>query len=228
MALLEKAVSCFLSQTYPNKELVILYEEDNWETERLFEIRAYPATVRLLSAEKGCPLGTLRNYAISQSGGDFFCQWDDDDWYHVNRLEHQYGALKMNQAAACVLDSWILFDAVHQRSYISGRRFWEGSLLCSSALMQQMQYPPVAKGEDTAFIKYLLDKGLVCILQDKPQLYIYTYHGNNTFGTDHFGSLFECGRPLTGRLNRQITRLMEPGYDVLTASKRLDTLMRLR
>ena len=34
-SLLKRAIDCFLAQTYPNKELVILYEDDDYATEEL-------------------------------------------------------------------------------------------------------------------------------------------------------------------------------------------------
>jgi len=225
--LLQRAIGCFLAQSYPNKELVVLYEDDNSTARQLFEKSGYPATIKILCVEKGQLLGALRNYAIANSNGDFFCQWDDDDWYHTDRLEYQYQAIKTNHAAACVLDSWILFDSVRGLSYISGKRPWEGSLLCNREIMKQVQYPPIRQSEDTSFVWYLLDNGLLYVLRDMPQLYIYTHHGNNTFGADHFESLFECGIPLNEQLNREIIQMMQPGSDVLAGSERLSALIPL-
>ena len=42
-----------------------------------------------LDPAPGQVLGTLRNRSLEEATGDFMAQWDDDDWYHPERIERQ-------------------------------------------------------------------------------------------------------------------------------------------
>src|SRR5579862_6851774 len=125
------------------------------------------------------PLGALRNYAIENSNGDLFCQWDDDDWYNAFRLQYQYESMSKNFYPASVLDRWLLFDSLNEKAYISGRRLWEGSLLCWKDMFSSQKYKHISRGEDTPFVEYLYDNQQLYLIENKPNLYIYNYHGHN-------------------------------------------------
>ena len=87
-ALLERAIRCFESQTYPNKELVILYEDHDEPTVTYITGHTFSPGIRCICTP-GNPkktLGELRNIANNAAKGEFLCQWDDDDWYHPSRL----------------------------------------------------------------------------------------------------------------------------------------------
>ncbi len=223
--LLHRAVQCFLAQSYPNKELLLVFESDNEATALHCRSAKYPSSVRVLMTIPGEPLGSLRNYAINQSNGKLFCQWDDDDWYHVKRLELQFNAIEASHTKACVINRWVLFDSVRGNAFISGRRLWEGSLLCYKEMMSQVQYPSLRQGEDTAFVYFLAANKLLYIMENVPYLYIYTFHGNNTFGAAHFSELFEDGLTLASETNREIADILAPGSAVEAGSKRLTELL---
>jgi glycosyltransferase involved in cell wall biosynthesis len=128
--MLNRAITCFESQTYPNKELILIYEDDDEVTIRWFEEQAISSRHRLIqvSATPKRTLGWLRNRAINEAVGEFVCQWDDDDWYHRARLAQQWLALFEAGHNACVVRQWILYDAQQQIAFISPCRHWEGSI----------------------------------------------------------------------------------------------------
>src|SRR5688572_22908311 len=89
---LKRALSYFQNQTYPNKELVIVFEgdsgtvnEDEFQSDNVTFIRTSPAD--------NLTLGERRNLSVRASSGDYICVWDDDDWYHNRRLEMQMANL---------------------------------------------------------------------------------------------------------------------------------------
>lgn len=223
--LLHRAVQCFLAQSYPNKELVLLFESDNSATAQHLQTVRYPPSVRVLETVHGEPLGVLRNYAIKQASGELFCQWDDDDWYHVDRLELQFKAIKAANAKACVIDRWVLFDSTRGNAFISGRRLWEGSLLCYKDMLSLIQYSPVPQGEDTPLVHFLAANNYLTILENVPYLYCYTFHGKNTFAATHFSELFEYGTALPSAINRKIAGILTPGSDIEAGSKDLSQLL---
>ncbi len=133
-------------------------------------------------------LGTLRNLAVSAARGRYVCQWDDDDWYHPDRLSEQLAAIRESGRPACVLSRWTCVDAESHRAYISPHRAWEGSLLVERE--QMVAYPDLAHGEDTVAIDLLAERQKLCML-DRPDLYLYTFHNANTWGRSHWTRLLD-------------------------------------
>jgi glycosyltransferase involved in cell wall biosynthesis len=223
--LLSRAIRCFEAQTYPNKELVVLYEESNLRARDLLKKTALNPRIKILAAGNHATLGALRNYAIEKSQGDFFCQWDDDDWHNAYRLEFQYDILRNNCFPACITNQWILFDSQNDRTYISGKRLWEGSLLCRKDILRAKKYANVSRGEDTPVVEYLYDHQLLYVIGGMPHLYIYNYHGGNTFSRQHFNELFDDGALMPAAFSLEISRIMKLHYEPLKASGLLNALM---
>lgn len=143
------------------------------------------------------PLGDLRNLAVELCRGPYFCQWDGDDWYAANRLTVQMNALRTHYKPASMLSHWIIFDAEKKAAYLSPFRFWEGSIVCEKAVITaDCSYASAPRGEDTALLEKLLKTGSV-IPVFHPALYIYVYHGENTWNRAHFSRFFHTGKKLS-------------------------------
>lgn len=209
--LLQRAVHCFLSQTYSNKELIILYETDDDESAWVVASLLHEPNVRgvAVSHNTKLPLGELRNKSIQHCRGEYFCQWDDDDWYHPRRLEIQFNAIYQTGLQASVLTRWLLFDAITDKVYCSHHRIWEGSIMCKTSIaLSKIQYPPYHRGEDNHFIAELRTQYGICQLP-LPMLYVYTYTGHNTWNYDHFKCFFERGQPLSDRASALIKQTLQ-------------------
>ncbi|MET3878895.1 glycosyltransferase family A protein [Chitinophaga sp. OAE865] len=197
--MLARAIRCFVSQTYTNKELVILYEDHDLPTLHFLAWLPQDDRIKLVCVN-GSPkktLGELRNLAVLAADGEFVCQWDDDDWYHMDRLTHQYHAICNSQASGCLLTRWLVFDKQTGKAFVSNQRRWEGSIMCRKTIFCARKYDHKAKGEDTDVIDYLHNNQHLTYIDDRPDLYLYVYHGSNTWGVDHFSKIFEASRELT-------------------------------
>ena len=182
--MLRRAVSCFLNQSYQDRELVVVYEADDAATRDYLAALIHPA---IRSVEVGVSpkllLGDLRNISIQSSRGHFVAQWDDDDWYGPTRLAEQIDAMRQSVRQGCVLSRWLMYDVLAAKAYVSGTRAWEGSIVAERSSIPH--YPPLPKGEDSVVItRMLADDNLVAL--DRPQLYIYTVHGENTWERTHW------------------------------------------
>jgi glycosyltransferase involved in cell wall biosynthesis len=190
---IRRAIRHFKVQTYPHKDLVIVYEGD-YE----FLIHDTLPDVKLIKLPAGSELslGERRNISIQHCKGDYFCHWDDDDWYHSRRLEFQMGALVQSGRSACVLKRLLLYDALTHRAFLSSERYWEGTLLCRTDLINDAtRYPHVNRSEDNSLVVSLVRKEYVHALST-PYLYAYLFHGTNTWEQAHFNQLFQAGYPL--------------------------------
>ena len=209
--MLKRAINCFRGQQYPNKQLIVVYETNDTTTERFLkseirtddQIKLMPEPV--LPAKK--TLGELRNLSVEFADGEYVCQWDDDDWYDPERLSIQMERLQVSGKPACILSRWIVFDATTGQAYLSNRRLWEGSIMCRRDLLMQNPYPVLPKGEDTQVVRMLYERNMLEIIDDEPELYVYVYHGKNTWEKEHFHQIFECSTILNQSYTSQIANL---------------------
>src|SRR5882762_9182892 len=87
---LKRAVNCFYGQSYARKELVIVYEGNKTEASKwISHLKDPKIKVVHVSVIPKLSLGELRNISIAHAKGEYFCQWDDDDWYHRDRVKIQ-------------------------------------------------------------------------------------------------------------------------------------------
>ena len=226
--LLARAIECFSAQTYPNKEMIILYEDDDPATAafvaagfpadsgvRLFRVPAYPKIA----------LGELRNLAVRIARGEFVCQWDDDDWYHMRRLEEQYVKLFEEGRHGSIMTQWLVFDSLTSTAYVSHVRLWEGSILCKKSILQLKAYEDKPLGEDTATIEYLARIDCLHFLAETPGLYIYVYHGSNTWNYDHWCAIFRCSTALSAADSQVISDILKGRYSVCDGSRYIDSIL---
>lgn len=222
-AFLKRAIGCFLAQTYENKQLVVLYEDHDLATCHFVEMEHFPANVKLVKVS-GSPkrtLGTLRNMAIEASEGLYVCQWDDDDWYHKDRLVCQFDAIVKAKTAGSILTQWLVFDYGNSKAYMSNIRSWEGSIMCSKEFILKKGYDNVPRGEDTSLINYLTERKSLAFINNMAGLYIYVYHGSNTWTFNHFNEIFNHSRKLFTHSN-MIKEILDGITSVTESSEMLN------
>lgn len=228
-ALLKRAISCFTAQSYSPKELIIVYEDD--DTDTIFFINSLKLSLRSdvrlvgVNAIPKTSLGELRNLGIGASQGDYICQWDDDDWYHSNRLMDQYNALEANDRVGAVMTQWLVFNTVDNKAYISNTRVWEGSILCRKDILQANPYVDKSIGEDTPTIEYLVSRDCLHLMSDVPTLYIYVYHGSNTWNYEHWNYIFKCSTELPYDDALVISDILNGKYTVQEGSLFLENIL---
>ena len=213
--MLARVIRCFRNQSYENKQLVILYEDFDLATDQFIKRREWEKRIKIIrvgASPVKCSLGELRNISVREADGEYVCQWDDDDWFDPDRLTNQMQHIQTTGKPACLLSRWIVYDAIHQKAYISNRRLWEGSILCQKLLMLEKPYPAVSKGEDSSVIEFLYQQQHLHIIEDMPELYIYISHGNNTWEQSHFDLIFTCSTALSDEVASDIQAILEDEY----------------
>lgn len=211
---LKRAINCFLSQSYPNKELIVVSEDDDDDTLSVMSRYAHPDIQHIIvAANPKQMLGDLRNVAIQMATGRYFCQWDDDDWYHCERLVKQVSCVIENYQAGSILTNWLIYDEQNSHAYFSIVRWWEGSILFDKRVLasEGLKYPSLAREEDSVFVQKLINKSRVYPLVSAP-IYIYTVHGQNTWQPDHFNDSFRRSQKLSPSASRLIGEVLEERY----------------
>lgn len=219
---LARAIRCFCSQTFTERELVIVHDGDtdfHHAIRQLLENHGNTAQFQLHAAPSGLTLGELRNVSVQLARYPLVCQWDDDDLYHPRRLETQFGYLKIHGADFCFLtDQLHLFEDTNQLYWddwnveIPPMNLIQGTLMGSKQLLGQ--YPALAKGEDTLVVRNLVRCGYkIAALGGMGWLYIYTYSGKNVWDREHHAAISAWkhlhGTQLTEKIDMLNTRLQE-------------------
>ncbi|MCP4578390.1 MAG: glycosyltransferase [Deltaproteobacteria bacterium] len=178
-----RAINCFLRQTYPNRELVIIDDGRDQTLEQWIKEVGDARILYLRQPDEGRPLGDLRNLSVAKAGGTYVTQWDDDDLSDPQRLEVQMAVIHVLQTDCCFLERHQIWWPETGRLALSTRRVWEGYFICAKNKLSP--YPPLRKGEDTPVIKRIFRENRAALL-DFPSLYVYIYHGENTFDAPHW------------------------------------------
>ena len=200
VGLLKEAIACYLDQTYPRRELVIVAAGSAWSRRAVADHLEALGRDDLRLVEIDDPeatLGAMRNASLEAARGEVVCQWDDDDLYHPQRLELQLAAMQAAGAGACFLTDHLQFDAPAREMYwvdwASFREHGPGHELLPGSMMARRdacpRYPETGEdarwGEDNAFRKRLLETVEVAPLAGHGCLYLYRFHGRNVWGRDH-------------------------------------------
>lgn len=188
----KKSILSFTHQTYPNKELLIIIDSPSYfeEVQLIHFIRQLRSInpIRILKPSGKHALGTLRNMAMTKAKGDFLCQWDDDDLYHPTRIEYQLDALLKSNAGAVVLQNFLHYFEKTQICFWADWSRVPYKALPGTILVRKSEcipYKRAKKGEDQSFLSRLQLRTKVLALDNKPFLYIYVYHGSNTWNFNH-------------------------------------------
>ena len=92
--LITMAIDCFLAQTYPNKELIVL---DDGATPT--SVPCHPSIKYVRHVGPKLTTGRKRNRCNELASGSVICNWDDDDWSHPTRISVQVNRLQASGRA---------------------------------------------------------------------------------------------------------------------------------
>ena len=206
--LAKRAIRAFAKQMWPNRELVIVSAGAARFRRALADEAAAAGVanvVRFVVADAGSTLGALRNLALDNARGELVCQWDDDDYSHPERLGTQAAHLLRLDADACCLTDHLQYLEDKRAAFWvdwtdGGRLSGTAAYLPGSLMMRappRVRYPESGAhanaGEDSAFLDELVATGTVVGLAGNAHLYLYQYHGRNTFPERHHRRIASFG-----------------------------------
>lgn len=207
--LLKKAIACFESQNYPNKELVISFPKNDVQTKTVIEEVLTAGNIRIYQIARHTAdfVTDAKNDAIIKCTGDYICIWDEEDWCHSSRLMYQFNSMQsIGQGyKASILTRILLFDFVNKQAYISFPHAWDRSILCRKEVLTQDQHRRPGKEEDTRIIQSLSSRKLLLRIEDVPFLYIYVCH---QWDCENFRYLLDKSQLLNEEVTEGIRKLM--------------------
>ena len=185
--LCRRAIRCYNRQTYTNKELVVVDDGNTDLTPVLSSVPDDELTYLRLTGGSNFVLGKLRNIALDTASGDIFTQWDDDEWYHPERIEKQVEIL-LEGYDACCLEATLMHisdEEFFNHPYIGHlRKGVPGSIMHYAS--EDIRYPELKRAEDSIYLEKWLKKEYTMLSREKAYLFIRCFHGENTWGKKHF------------------------------------------
>jgi glycosyltransferase involved in cell wall biosynthesis len=182
-----QSIRYFVEQDYPEKELLIVHEDES----DLPALLPEDARIRTLRVERGLSIGEKRNIGAEGARGELVALWDDDDWHAPGRLSSQAAPLLDGTADMSGLEGALFFELPTWtfwscRPSLFSRMFVEGVL--AGALMFRRRvwaslakFPPTSLREDADFMVAAMRGGARLVRLPARDIYIYVRHGGNTW-----------------------------------------------
>jgi glycosyltransferase involved in cell wall biosynthesis len=160
------AVDCFLSQTYPHKELVIInHGTENFSGENVRDIKVHK--------DPEVHVGGLRNIAFSLARGDYLMTWDDDDWQSPDRMEYQSARTGDGQFSILRRRTELYWDT-DECLQVDRPTGFGASILHPKDTTER--YENWRNSSDVWFKCMFLDR---VFIDNPPEMYVYNLHGRN-------------------------------------------------
>ena len=113
------SINSVVSQSYKEIEIIILYDDENFEDLKLLEkIKSKDERIKLIINKKKMGAGISRNIGISYSTGKYVAFLDADDTWHADKLKKQINFMVENNYFV----SHTSYQIVDQKKNIIGDR----------------------------------------------------------------------------------------------------------
>lgn len=207
---LENLWKCFVSQEWPDKELVVVETYVNEYSKFLESIARQDERLIFVKYQRPAgddwSIGLKRNIGAHLASGEYIANFDDDDIYAQTYLTTMIGQLEIRKAQALTLSSWFIYDVARGKwSYcdsiawglaqgldesaqeVQSWAFGYGfSYLNRRRIALEVPYDDRNMGEDFVFIRKLQahknDKS-VQLYHDAFGICVHIQHGANTSNT---------------------------------------------
>lgn len=175
------SVNAWKQQTYPNKELVVVFSDGDIGTMKsIFG----SITSKIIKLDGNPSLGAMRNASLDASRGDIVVPWDDDDFYHKDRLIVQYEKMRSDKTDASILNSQFYWFVEENRFYLRLRSFIHPTIMVRKKVVGR--YPEIGenakRGEDSYLVEHLRTK--ISNVDNMPWLSMRIIHGNNVWDSE--------------------------------------------
>ncbi len=187
---IQHAIACWMSQTWRNRELIIVDDGEPVELPAHYSIR-YCRVPEMT-------IGAKRNYAVAHADGEFVAHWDDDDFSAPDRLEFQMRFMEWSTQAVAFSSVYFVDESKgYGWCYHDGNQYGiGGSLLYRRSWAARHPFPDKSIGEDNAFIEELWRyRGFQGIPDARS--YVARIHDRNTCKRDDAAFRADCWGPRT-------------------------------
>ena len=173
--LFDGIVEKFESQTYENKELILLMEANDEQFNLMKEKVKNKQNISLNQAFNDEILGDLFNKGVDISKGDYIAKFDDDDIYGSNYLSDSIMPFAYSSASIVGKLESFMYHQGTDKTYL---RFANKShkyqtlvlgptIIAKREVFNKVRFQNLSSGEDTAFLKDCIEAGFRIYASDK-------------------------------------------------------------
>jgi glycosyltransferase involved in cell wall biosynthesis len=98
--LVEMAIKSFLSQTYVDREMIIVSKGNAEQNLNIRKMIEDDSDIHFVEVPSKLTIGETRNLSVELSHGDIICQWDEGCFYHPQRIVTQFKVLRGDAIAS--------------------------------------------------------------------------------------------------------------------------------
>jgi len=172
---LPQAIACFESQTYPDRELLIVADGDD-----VSDLVPQDPRIRLIVTGPFPNIGAKRNWANVQAKGEIIAHWDDDDHSAPGRLAGQMTRLQVSGKAVTGYQSMKFTDGTSWWLYTGNAAIAMGTSLCyRRAWWMAHPFPAQQIGEDATFVGLAAQEQELVTEGDLNLMYATIHPGNS-------------------------------------------------
>lgn len=174
------AIKCFLSQSWPEKELVIL--DDGKEP--IDTLLPRGENIRSWYSPRKMTVGEKLNWLCANARGEIIVRFDDDDWSAPERIRNQVWALDYGNVQVTGYHDWFYYDVKSGQAweyrfpglkpYASG-----GTHAFYRSYWQKHPFSSKSNGEDTDFSHEAKALGYLNSFR-AADAFVARIHGQNT------------------------------------------------
>ena len=186
----QRALDCYMSQTYKDKELVVVSNGTSEYNDKIRDMTIKYPDINFVRIDKphSFTTGDLRNIGLESSIGDYICIWDDDDISRKDRLQVQMTPIKLSMSQGSLLKKFMM-------KYEGGCDYainWaQGAAATILFKKTDMRYKALNKGEDSDFISRFGEKYTINHLNLHPKIYTYVYNDDNLTDKEEFDNIIK-------------------------------------
>lgn len=186
--LLRRSLLSFKNQTYPNKEVVVIDNGHETVDDLLTDFSSDEVVYVRIDPSPDNILGDLRNISLDKATGNYMICWDDDDWFHPERIAVELQALRQGYDACCLTGNIFHIDSEEFMDHPYIGLLPDGS---PSSIMHRrdddIRYPSLSREEDTVYLnKWIEEKRYKQLDLSYSYLFVRVFHGTNVSGRKHF------------------------------------------
>ena len=173
--LFDEIIEKFESQTYENKELILLIEANNEQFNLMMEMLENKQNISLNRALNEEILGDLFNKGVDISTGDYIAKFDDDDIYGANYLSDSILPFSYSSASLVGKLESFMYHQGTNKTYLrfenKQHRYQDHvlgpTIIAKREVFDKIRFQNLSSGEDTAFLRDCINAGFRIYATDK-------------------------------------------------------------
>lgn len=170
------AIQCFIDQTYPYRELLIIADGVD-----VRDLIPDDDRIQLHHVDRAAEIGEKRNFGCSLATGEIIAHWDDDDFSAPGRLDDQIRRLGESGKAVTGYRSMRFTDGSRSWQFLGAPEYAIGTSLCYRRdFWRSHKFPAVQTGEDKTFVIEAWNAGQLEPADDLGLMHATIHPGNTS------------------------------------------------